>query len=437
MKNPLARALAVARDYASLPRGVLVLCVGVFVNNLGNFVAPFLTLILTQRAGLTSAKTGLFVTLSALVALCGLLLGGRLVDKIGRRVVLAVFTGLSVAIYIACAFAVDRTLLLVGLLLVFSLCNAVAQPVQNTIMMDVTSPDQRKKAFSLQYVSLNAGFAVGPLMASLLYAHHLRLLFVLDAATTLAAMVLTLVFIPESHPFHGVHASAAAGASEPDGPVSPSGREAVVSGGTWSVLRKRPQLLFFIATNVLFFLVFSQINFGLSLQAQAVFGEGGAGVFGLMMTVNALCVVILSIPATHLFRRRDPLVTITAGSVFYAVGFGLMGFVRTEPLYLAAALVWTLGEILVSPSTNVYLAGHTPASHRGRFNAIFPIIRRIGFAAGPALAGAYASLRGSITAIWVPTGLLAAAAGGLTLFLLAWQRRAEARDACQPNGTVV
>jgi MFS family permease len=415
---------------------VLVLCLGTMINNLGNFVSPFLTIILTERAGLSAGQTGFFVTLSSLVALGGILLGGKLTDAIGRKTVLTVFTGLAVVAYMACALAVDHTLLLVGLLMLFSLVNAIAQPVQSTIMMDITPPAQRQQAFSLHYLSINAGYAVGPLLASFLYASNLPLLFLLDGATTLVALLLVVAFVPESHPARiplspsGVNSVAIPDKAAPD-------REAAVKGSVWSVLRRRPQLLFFILANVLFFIVFSQFNFGLSLQARSTFGMSGLTVFGLMMTVNALGVVVLTLPVTYPFRRRDPLVPIVVGSLFYALGFGMLAFVRTETLYLVSTLVWTLGEILVSTSTSVYLAGHTPSSHRGRFNAIFPVIRRIGFAAGPAMSGFYAAQYG-IDAVWLPTGALALLAGLLMFLLLFWQRREErSSNPCPTSESVV
>jgi MFS family permease len=425
MTNPLRRALDVLRGYAALPKGVLVLCLGTMINNLGNFVSPFLTIILTERAGLSAGQTGLFVTLSSLVALGGILLGGKLTDAIGRKTVLTVFTGLAVAAYLACALAVDHTFLLVGLLMVFSLVNAIAQPVQSTIMMDITPPAQRQQAFSLHYLSINAGYAAGPLLASFLYAANLPLLFLLDAATTLVALLLAVAFVPESHP------------DRTHRPVADQAGEVAEKGSVWSVLLRRPQLLFFIFVSVLFFLVFSQFNFGLSLQARSSFGSAGLTVFGLMMTVNALGCVVLTLPVTYPFRRSDPLVPIVIGSIFYALGFGMLAFVRTEALFLLSTLVWTLGEILVSTSTSVYLAGHTPSSHRGRFNAIFPVIRRVGFAVGPALSGLYAARHG-IVAVWLPTGALALTAGLLTLRLLSLQRKGERREKpCPSSETVV
>jgi len=66
-------------------------------------------------------------------------------------------------------------------------------------------------------------------------------------------------------------------------------------------------------------------------------------------------------------------------------------------------MIWTMGEILISTNTNVYIAEHTPASHRGRFNSIFPIIRKLGFMVGPIIAGLYVKYT-SIRNLWLFIG---------------------------------
>jgi len=65
-----------------------------------------------------------------------------------------------------------------------------------------------------------------------------------------------------------------------------------------------------------------------------------------------------------------------------------------------------MGETLIATNTNVYIANHSPASHRGRFNSIFPIIRKLGFAVGPMIAGVYVKYT-SIRNLWLLVGGLA------------------------------
>jgi MFS family permease len=77
-----------------------------------------------------------------------------------------------------------------------------------------------------------------------------------------------------------------------------------------------------------------------------------------------------------------------------------------------------MGEILQATNTNVYIASHTPISHRGRFNSILPIIIGTGFAIGPPVMGKFIELY-SVVWVWpLMAGLSlfsCAALGGLFL----------------------
>jgi len=140
--------------------------------------------------------------------------------------------------------------------------------------------------------------------------------------------------------------------------------------------------------------------------------------------MNGLAVITLTTVVLHLTRRLAPVLTVALSGLFYAAGFGLIGLVGSLPWLLLSTLIWTLGEILGATSTGAYIAGHSPLTHRGRINAIAPIIMWSGFAAGPPLAGRLAE-RFSLAVIWPWTFILSLAAA-LLLALLYWRERAAA-----------
>jgi MFS family permease len=83
---------------------------------------------------------------------------------------------------------------------------------------------------------------------------------------------------------------------------------------------------------------------------------------------------------------------------------------------LFSTIIWSLGEILVTTNTNVYIANHTPMSHRGRFNAVIPVIMGAGFALGPLISGNYIKKYG-INNIWLVICFLSIVAAGFMYFL--------------------
>lgn len=390
--------------YKGLPKSIYALFFASIVNNMGNFVAPFLTLFLTYKIGINVAIVGTIVAVNSILGLVGAMIGGKLIDTIGRKKILVFFRTVSAMGYIICAF-VKQPVMITFLLMLSSFLGGFSQPVYSTIITDLTEGEARKAAFSLEYMAINIGFSVGPLLAGFLYKNFLIWLFLGDAITTFISVVLVLIYVPESMPtkneLEKIKSMTSEGAEE---------------GGLLSALFKRPALLIFSFIMVIYFIIFSQFNFGLSLQVGDVFKDEGAAVFGILMTTNAVICSTLTIFITSAVKKLKPSLCITIGGLLYAVGFGMMFNIDKFYLFIISTIIWTVGEIMVSTNTNVYIASHTPATHRGRFNSVFPMIRKLGFAAGPAIAGAYIKHTG-IRNLWLLIGGLSLAAA-LMMYIL-------------------
>lgn len=395
------------RTYSGLNRSVYVLFIARIINSMGGFVYPFLTLYLTQKLDFPAAEAGRYLMLFALGFIPGSLLGGKLADHFGRKVILLVFQAASALVLVPCAF-LGESLLIPWLLITSSVFFGAVPPVTAAMITDLTPPEERRPAFSLLYLGHNMGLALGPLIAGFLFNHYLRWIFLGDAATTLLSVLLILALVGESIPSAG---ELYAAGRDNDNP------EKAESGSLARALLARPFLLAFILISTLISLVYSQFAFSLPLQLTELFGAAGPPRFGLVMSTNAVVVIFGTTVVIHATRRVRPLMSVAASCVLYLFGFGMVFWTRTMPLLLLSTLIWTSGEILGATNTQVYIANHAPVSHRGRFNAILPIIRGAGHAAGPALAGLF--IQGfSVRWIWPLTAALAACAASL-LFLLA------------------
>jgi len=197
--------------------------------------------------------------------------------------------------------------------------------------------------------------------------------------------------------------------------------ESAESGSLLSALIKRPTLLVFSFIMVIFFVVFSQFNFGISLQTKETFGNNGAAVFGSLMTVNAVMCSIFTVFITSAFKNIKSSLSISIGGLMYAVGFGMICFINSFGMFIISTAIWTIGEILVATNTSVYIADHTPITHRGRFNSVFPIIRKLGFMIGPIIGGIYANQIG-IRKLWILIGVLSIIASMMMYKLYAIDR---------------
>lgn len=394
-----------------MPASIYVIFTASIINSMGNFVFPFLTLYLTSKQGMTEAQAGFFLLVAAAMYPPGAMVGGKLADHIGRKKVVVGGMAMAALLLIPCAFLPSPGVV-ASLIIASRFFASMSDPAQGAVITDLTNSSNRKATFSLLYLGHNIGFAVGPTLAGILFRRHLPWIFIGDALTTLISIALVAYFVPETIP---------------RGDLAPEGEhgnllpgERAESGGMLSALLRRPVLVISSFILLVYSFVYSQHVFTLPLQLKELYGENGPLYFGTLMSVNALTVVGFTSILTALTLRLKPVIGMGFGGLFYAAGFGLIFAIHSMPLFYLSTFIWTLGEILVTTNTGVFIADNTPISHRGRFNSVLGIISGAGFAAGPWLTGLW--LRHTSTQmIWAYAFFLALAAS-LLMFALGLAR---------------
>ena len=70
----------------------------------------------------------------------------------------------------------------------------------SAIVTDVLPAEKRQIGFSISYLGINLGAALGPLAAGFLFNHYIPLIFIGDAITSLLAVTLVALNIKETLP---------------------------------------------------------------------------------------------------------------------------------------------------------------------------------------------------------------------------------------------
>jgi MFS family permease len=368
----------VFKTYSGLPKSIYVIFFARIINSMGSFVHPFLTLFLTKNLGLGIETVGLFLMMAAFSSVPGSLIGGKLADHIGRKKIIIIFQGLAALCLIPCAF-LGKSIIIPYLLILSSFFGGAAQPPNSAMLADLTNTKNRKAAYSLLYLGINVGFSLGPLIAGFLYNNHLKLLFLGDAATTILSLVLVAVFVEETLP----------GKENPEDNLNTDNNENenAVKGGLLSVLLKRPYLIAFATVSMIYSFMYSQFGFITPMQMDKLFSPDGPKLYGTIMSINGLVVITMTTIIAAVTKKFRPIFNITLAGLFFSFGFGMLFFAKTLTFFVFSTIVWTIGEILNATNSGVYIADHTPKSHRGRFNAVIPLITGTGFAVGPFMMG--------------------------------------------------
>lgn len=398
MKAPLS-------IYRGLPRPIYTLFLSTVINSVGVFVYPFLTLYLTQRLGYPPAKAGLFLTVASILYVPGSLLGSTLADSIGRKWVAVPCEILMNSCYLAAGF-LEGTEWVPLLVLAALFFDGMVDPAREAMKTDVTGIENRQASFSLIYLGHNLGFAIGPVIAGLFFYRSPSWLFFGNAIAGFLSVLLIIFRIEETKPSKET--------------IEESRRwksgERAEEGGALKALFSRPRLLVFSLCATCFSYAYSQTLFALPLLTTALFGPGGAPLYGRMMALNGVVVVLLTPLIVMAGRRLTPLSNITISGLLYTIGFSLFAFATTEPVFLLLVGLYTIGEIVNATNQGYWIANNTPISHRGRFSAMLPIIMGTGHAIAPVIGGAIIQYT-DLSVLWLTTGL-AALAGTVGIAIL-------------------
>jgi len=356
---------AARESVSGLPRDFWWLWTSTLVNRLGAFVATFMALYLTIDRGYSASYAGLVASLHGLGGVVSSLGAGVMTDRLGRRPTLLIAQSATAASVALLGFMQDPVAIAAVAFLVGMASNA-SRPAVQAMMADIVRPEDRVRAFSLNYWAINLGFAVSSMSAGFVAEFSYRAGFLIEAGMTALCAVLVFLKLPESRP---QRAAAEKGADEVGlGTVLRDGRYMGVVG-----------LSFLVAV------VFQQGSIGLPVAM----GEAGftPADYGMAIAVNGVIIVALQIPVTRFIERRDPRRLLVISSLLAGYGFGLTAFAGSVGVFALTVCVWTLAEIVNAPTQTSLVVRLSPVHGRGRYQGMYTLSWSLAALVAPLMSG--------------------------------------------------
>ncbi|GAA2707048.1 MFS transporter [Streptomyces luteosporeus] len=378
---------------SGLPRQFWWLWTSTLINRLGAFVATFLSLYLTIDRGYSASYAGLVAALHGLGGVISSLVAGVMADRLGRRPTLLV-AQLSTAASVALLGFVQHPLAIAAVAFLVGMASNASRPAVQAMMADIVPPEDRVRAFTLNYWAINLGFAFSSLAAGVVASYSYLIGFLGEAALTLVCALLVFWKLPESRP----EQTAADAAGTPD--------ERPVSLGT--VLRDG-RFMGVVGLSFLMAFVFMQHSVALPVAMGA---DGfSPGDYGAVIAVNGVLIVALQIPLTRFIEHGDPRRLLTVSALLAGCGFGLTAFAGSIGFYMLTVVVWTFAEIINSPTQMSLVVRLSPAQGRGRYQGVYSLSWSVAALVAPLVGGTLIDHWGAevLWAVCAAVGALAAA----------------------------
>lgn len=370
----------------ALPPATWVLFAGTFVNRLGTFVLPFMTLYLTRR-GYSPGQAGLAIAMYGVGGIGSQLVGGWLADRIGRRKAIA----LSMISASCLTLVLWRATSLAVIYPVMALLATAAEahrPAASALIADLVPARGRVTAFAMFRLAINIGWAAGLTLGGLLaersfsYLVHRRRRDVGDVRGHLAPRAAAR----GSNVAPGAPTARRSNADDPGRP-----RSAAVPGvGARRLGDLHAERLLVPAARPVGRAFGGRLRRAPGTERRVRRPARGAD-------LQLVAAAVAAVDDRH-------------GRAARGAGFGSLFVARSVPALVAMVFVWTLGEIVSSPVISAFVADRSPDHTRGRFQAALGMVFAFGSILGPGLGTAV--FEANADALWIgcgAAGLLSAA----------------------------
>jgi MFS family permease len=377
-----------------LPRAAWVVLGGDFVSAIGSgLTLPCLFIYAYRVRDLSYGTAGLVVSVIALASLLGNPVGGAAADRwTPRRTLMA---GLVVAAAGSALLAMARTTpALFGAAGLLGLGVSVIWPAQDALLASLAGPAARSAVFSVRHACLNAGLGLGALGAaavvSVAHPGTFAAVYLADAASFLAFVPVLARLGSPARQASTRQASTLQASTLQASTLGPARQERT---SYREVLRDKAFLRVWALTAVIVTVSFGQFQSGFVGYATR---PGGIGTHGLAV---AFAANMLTVACGQLFvlrwlggHRRTTGVALAAAAwaatwAVVIIGGHLGGGAAAETAFVAAMVIFALGESLLSPTLPAIINDLAPPEAAGRYNGLGALAFTTGFLLGPASGG--------------------------------------------------
>lgn len=355
---------------------------------------PFFTIYLISQRQVSAAVAGLIIALAGLSRCVSSAISGELADVFGRKWVMQWGLFSQIVAMFALGLCIEFEANVPWMLTCYFLTTflgAFFRPAANAWVTDHTTPKQRVEAFGIIRIGLNIGWALGPAVGGFLVRYSYSMAFYFTAILY-AITILYLGRLISERKRKG------------------SSRKPSFVSTLLSLKDSRlAKICFYV---VLITAVNSQLVVGLSIHCKRYL-QMPEYFIGWFFTINGLVVVCLQTVASRWMARHRLTTAMWWGCLFYAVGFGSVGFFRSFPLIALGVFLAGVGELIVSPGEQTLVSNIASRETRGRYLGMLMVFYNFGSALGFFVAGLLGDFVSPyyLPGPWLIVGVVAIGAG--------------------------
>ncbi|WP_186576008.1 MDR family MFS transporter [Aquibacillus kalidii] len=331
----------------------------------GSMIFPFMAIYLSHHFGIKLA--GILLLINVLVGICLNFVGGYFADQFGRRKIMLFAELLRFLAFFTMMICnspwFTSAVITFFMMTVNSVCWALAGPANQAMLIDVSTPDQRKLMYSIMYWANNLSIAIGGIIGAFLYKDYLFELFIVLSVVAAVVVMLIALFIDESYkPDKSKH--------------RPSEHVLRIFSSYKRVLTDRLFVWFVIAGVLVMSMEFQLTNYiGIRLSdemgtQQLLHWEiDGVKMMGFLRSENTILVALMALFVAKVTGRFKDRSTLVVSCFFFTLGYAVIAYSNNIWLLFIMMIILTIGEVFRVPVEQSYMAAIPPDDARSSYMA--------------------------------------------------------------------
>ncbi|MCK8488193.1 MFS transporter [Paenibacillus sp. MBLB2552] len=330
----------------SYPREVKVFLVASLISSAGgSLMWPLVTMFVFKVLGRTVTDAGLVILVMSVGGIAGQLLGGALYHRLGVKRLIVGGLAMNALFLMLLPYGSGNWHLFMLFMLLVGFFNATSMPAIQAFI-GFRFAERRGELFNVIYVANNIGVALGTAISGFLAQISYDLSFILNGVTSAAFALFFWFYLNR--------------VQKSQGELHVQKRKKSVDGqSVWSLLRSYPVYLFMGVGS--FFLWLGNCIWNNGVSPFTISQGMPEWNYSILWTLNGL-LIFVGQPFILWVKRTfagSPQAQMTASALFYMLGYAtILGF-HTYPSMVAAMVLTTFGEMLISPAIPSFISDRT------------------------------------------------------------------------------
>ncbi len=332
---------------------------------IGSMIFPFMSIYLAVHFGAKLA--GLLLLINVFVGIGINFLGGYFADQFGRKKIMLFAETLRFLAFLTMMASnspwFESASITFAMMTINSICWGLAGPANQAMMIDVSTPPQRKLMYSITYWANNLSIAIGGIIGAFLFKDYLFELFLALSVASAATALLVAFFIDESY-------------APVEAELTPSQHVRQLFSNYGKVMHDKLFVLFTIAGVLILSMEFQLTNYiGIHLSEELhpqrflFWTIDGVQAMGILRSENTILVVILMLFVTRIPHTLKDKTIIVWSCFFFSLGYAALAYSTNLFILITMMAMLTLGEVFRVPVEQSYMAAIPPDDARSSYMA--------------------------------------------------------------------